>query len=285
VRLKGSIKNHWSHFQVNEIDVDGHVVELTGHEIPATATVTDKRPAKKPKVDCDQEQQSCLPFAENHHVTLASALSESVAQQIDVFASLYSVELSVKETDKISVGVVNEKQTRTTIHTSIRQLYPWLKTETKTSSTGDKEIFVMYDEDYSKVARLVSREEADRLLVFLKCPRDNLKAVQLNPDDNKEHRQKVHRLIAELFGHFSESKTHVPNIHKQNSRASDSITPCIHVRLKQNRRRRKLDSCNDADESDGTNNTGFVLRKWNIVSAVSFANALGNNDYKFCTLD
>jgi hypothetical protein len=45
------------------------------------------------------------------------------------------------------------------------------------------------------------------------------------------------------------------------------------------------DSCNDADESDGTNNTGFVLRKWNIVSAVSFANALGNNDYKFCTLD
>jgi viroplasmin and RNaseH domain-containing protein len=45
-----------------------------------------------------------LPFAENHHVTLASALSESVAQQIDVFASLYSVELSVKETDKISVG-------------------------------------------------------------------------------------------------------------------------------------------------------------------------------------
>jgi hypothetical protein len=57
---------------------------------------------------------------------------------------------------------VNEKQTRTTIHTSIRQLYPWLKTETKTSSTGDKEIFVMYDEDYSKVARLVSREEADR---------------------------------------------------------------------------------------------------------------------------
>ena len=53
----------WTDFQVNEIDVDGHVVELTGHEIPPpTATVSaksDKRPAKKPRIDQVSQSVTC----------------------------------------------------------------------------------------------------------------------------------------------------------------------------------------------------------------------------------
>lgn len=161
-------------------------------------------PSTKETEDC--KASNLNEFHLDKAATLNSLLEESVCEQLAQFA------LHVKSTwdsaseptavsSEFSLGPILDKRSRASLHSAIRQQYPFLVTVTKCG-----EIVVKANQDYRELCHLVSEEEACGFLRFLDARLENSKFA-FSPDGDKEHRTSVHHFISKKFGKLVETKS------------------------------------------------------------------------------
>ncbi|KAJ6656240.1 hypothetical protein lerEdw1_003968 [Lerista edwardsae] len=191
--------------------------------------------------------------------TLNSFLEESVCEQLGQFA------LRVKSTwnsapepaalsSEFSLGPVLDKRSRASLHSAIRQQYPFLVTVTKCG-----EIIVKANQDYRELCRLVSEEEACGFLRFLDAKLDNSKFA-FRPDGDKEHRTRVHHFISKKFGKLVETKSFPDSQQK--------VVIMVRFREKSSFRKRESSGCTERLDIY----TAFTLQKENLetLEAISY---------------
>ncbi|XP_061495900.1 pseudouridylate synthase PUS7L isoform X2 [Rhineura floridana] len=139
-------------------------------------------------------------------VTLDSLLAKPIRERLSQFACQVkdmwdSKSEQVLPPDEFFLGPVHDKKVRASLHSAIRQEYPFLVTVTKCG-----EIIVKANQDYQELCHLVSEEEACAFLRFLDAKLKQSKFA-FRPDGDKEHRTMVHHFISKKFGKLVETKS------------------------------------------------------------------------------
>ncbi|KAM9671784.1 pseudouridylate synthase PUS7L isoform 1-T1 [Trichechus inunguis] len=102
---------------------------------------------------------------------------------------------------ELSLGRILDKNQRASLHSAIRQKFPYLITVGKKS-----EIVVKPNFEYKELCHLVSEEEAFDFFKYLDAKKENSKFT-FKPDANKDHRKAVHHFVNKKFGNLVETKS------------------------------------------------------------------------------
>ncbi|XP_004617122.2 pseudouridylate synthase PUS7L isoform X1 [Sorex araneus] len=153
---------------------------------------------------------------------------------------------------EFSLGRILDKNQRASLHSAVRQRFPFLITIGRNS-----EIFVKPNLDCKEFCHLVSEEEAFDFFKYLDAKKENSKFT-FKPDANKDHRKAVHHFVNKKFGNLVETKS-FPELNSNASNPNAVIT----VRFREkahNYRKRSLLQCQERK----VEYTAFTLRKENL---------------------
>uniref|UniRef100_A0A2K6MFZ2 Pseudouridylate synthase PUS7L n=1 Tax=Rhinopithecus bieti TaxID=61621 RepID=A0A2K6MFZ2_RHIBE len=176
---------------------------------------------------------------------LSSFLDEKTHELLNNFACDIK-EKWLSETELIglplefSIGRILDKNQRASLHSAIRQKFPFLITVGKNS-----EIVVKPNLEYKELCHLVSEEEAFDFFKYLDAKKENSKFT-FKPDTNKDHRKAVHHFVNKSLETFTGN----PNV-------------VITVRFREKaykRGKRPLPECQEGNVIY----TAFTLRKENL---------------------
>ncbi|KAH0616615.1 hypothetical protein JD844_027868 [Phrynosoma platyrhinos] len=291
----GSIKTFPSDFVVTEINMHGQLVnEIATDSLPKSGgTLSDqsrscqcdsKRLRLSPSEQCideeycrsqdedvhctsevlhstiiESEEHQINNVLEHHHdkaVTLDSLLNTTVREQLNQFACCVKDTWNSKcDTDtEFSLGPIPDKKVRASLHGAIRQEYPFLATVTKCG-----EIVVKANQDYQELCKLVTEEEASGFLKFIDAKLENSRFA-FKPDENKEHRRRVHHFLSKKFGKLVETKS-FPD-------SEQNVVIMVRFREKNGFRKRPNIESREKEEIY----TAFTLQKENLetLEAISY---------------
>ncbi|KAM9029431.1 pseudouridylate synthase PUS7L isoform 1-T1 [Ara ararauna] len=102
---------------------------------------------------------------------------------------------------EFALGPVLDKKSRASLHSAVRQKFPFLVTVTK-----GNEMIVKGNGDYRELCQLVSEKETSDFFKFLDAKLEN-STFSFAPDGDKEHRKVVHHFINRKFGKLLETKS------------------------------------------------------------------------------
>ncbi|KAM9579164.1 pseudouridylate synthase PUS7L isoform 1-T1 [Guaruba guarouba] len=102
---------------------------------------------------------------------------------------------------EFSLGPVLDKKSRASLHSAVRQKFPFLVTVTK-----GNEMIVKGNGDYRELCQLVTEKETSDFFKFLEAKLEN-STFSFEPDGDKEHRKVVHHFINRKFGKLLETKS------------------------------------------------------------------------------
>ncbi|XP_065547625.1 pseudouridylate synthase PUS7L isoform X2 [Lathamus discolor] len=102
---------------------------------------------------------------------------------------------------ELSLGPVLDKKSRASLHSAVRQQFPFLVTVTK-----GNEMIVKGNGDYRELCQLVSEKETSDFFKFLDAKLEK-STFSFEPDGDKEHRKVVHHFINRKFGKLLETKS------------------------------------------------------------------------------
>nr|XP_023423369.1 pseudouridylate synthase 7 homolog-like protein isoform X3 [Cavia porcellus] len=297
VGFHGTIKSSPSDFIVVEINEHGQLVNKT---IDEPVLVSKMLPelnnfAKKPKLSLqnlplDNKEENTLAVCSNgdqNHQSesekkdtvdgrtckqkeekadvLSSFLDEKTNESLDQFAcdikeKWNSETESIEQFPEFSLGRILDKNQRASLHSAIRQKFPFLITVGKNS-----EIVVKPNLEFKELCRLVSEEEALDFFKYLDAKKENSKFT-FKPDINKAHRKAVHHFVNKKFGNLVETKS----FPEQNNNASNpNIVITVRFREKTHKHgKRSVVECQEGKIV----HTAFTLRKENLemFEAVGF---------------
>ncbi|EHB13840.1 Pseudouridylate synthase 7-like protein [Heterocephalus glaber] len=299
VGFQGTIKSSPSDFIVIEINEQGQLVNMTIDEPVLVSKMLPEMNnfAKKPKLDLqnlpfeDRSNQEvntlavCSSGDQNHQpdsekkdtiddrtckqeekpAVLSSLLDEKTNELLNQFA--YDIKEkwnsrteSIEPFPEFSLGRILDKNQRASLHSAIRQKFPFLITVGKNS-----EIVVKPNLEYKELCHLVSEEEALEFFKYLDAKKENSKFT-FKPDTNKDHRKAVHHFVNKKFGNLVETKS----FPEQNYNASNpNIVITVRFREKTHKcGKRSLPGCQEGKII----HTAFTLRKENLemFEAVGF---------------
>ncbi|XP_012314483.1 pseudouridylate synthase PUS7L isoform X2 [Aotus nancymaae] len=241
VGFHGTIKSSPSDFIVIEIDEQGQLVNKTIDEPIFKISEIQPEPNNFPKktkldlqnlsfedgrkqevntlvmyTDGDQSHQSGsekedtindgTSKCEEKADVLSSFLDEKTHELLNHFACgikekwLSKTEL-IGPPPEFSIGRILDKNQRASLHSGIRQKFPFLITVGKNS-----EIIVKPNLEYKELCHLVSEEEAFDFFKYLDAKKENSKFT-FKPDANKGHRKAVHHFVNKKFGNLVETKS------------------------------------------------------------------------------
>lgn len=103
--------------------------------------------------------------------------------------------------EEFSLGPVLDKKSRASLHSAVRQKFPFLVTVTK-----GNEMIVKGNGDYKELCQLVTEKETSDFFKFLDAKLEN-STFSFEPDGDKEHRKVVHHFINRKFGKLLETKS------------------------------------------------------------------------------
>uniref|UniRef100_A0A8C3VV77 Pseudouridylate synthase PUS7L n=1 Tax=Catagonus wagneri TaxID=51154 RepID=A0A8C3VV77_9CETA len=254
--------------------------------------------AKKPKLDlqnvtfeersshedktlagCSDDDQNYEPSSEKAD-TIKDGISRCEKEHVDVFGSLLDEKTNellnqfacnIKEkwnskteligpSPEFSLGKILDKTQRATLHSAVRQKFPFLITVGKNS-----EIVVKPNLDCKELCHLVSEDEAFGFFKYLDARQENSKFT-FRPDTDKEHRKAVHHFVNKKFGNLVETKS-FPELNY----SADSPNVVITVRFREKAHKHRKRSLHECPERKVIH-TAFTLRKENLemFEAVGF---------------
>uniref|UniRef100_A0A8C2UU73 Pseudouridylate synthase PUS7L n=1 Tax=Chinchilla lanigera TaxID=34839 RepID=A0A8C2UU73_CHILA len=298
IGFQGTIKSSPSDFIVTEINEQGQLVNETIDEPVLVNKMLPELSnfAKKPKLDLqnlsfedrsNQENTSpvCSNGDQNHQSdseknTIDDRTSKHEEENVDVLRSFldgktneslnkFACQIKEKWNSKtessepfpeFSLGRILDKNQRASLHSAVRQKFPFLITVGKNS-----EIVVKPNLEYKELCHLVSEEEALDFFKYLDAKKENSKFT-FKPDANKDHRKAVHHFVNKKFGNLVETKS----FPEQNYSASNPNT-VITVRFREKTRKRGKRSLVECREGKIVH-TAFTLQKENLemFEAVGF---------------
>lgn len=279
VGFHGTIKSSPSDFIVIEIDEQGQLVNKTINEPIFKISEIQPEPnnfPKKTKLDLqnlsfedgrNQEVNTLVKYTDgdqNHPSgsekedtisdgtskceekadVLSSFLDEKTHELLNNFACDIK-EKCLSETELIglplefSIGRILDKNQRASLHSAIRQKFPFLITVGKNS-----EIVVKPNLEYKELCHLVSEEEAFNFFKYLDAKKENSKFT-FKPDANKDHRKAVHHFVNKKFGNLVETKS----FSEMNcSTGNPNVVITVRFREKAHRRgKRPLPECQEGN--------------------------------------
>nr|XP_003405773.1 pseudouridylate synthase 7 homolog-like protein [Loxodonta africana]XP_010594235.1 pseudouridylate synthase 7 homolog-like protein [Loxodonta africana]XP_010594241.1 pseudouridylate synthase 7 homolog-like protein [Loxodonta africana]XP_023411239.1 pseudouridylate synthase 7 homolog-like protein [Loxodonta africana] len=196
---------------------------------------------------------------------LGSLLDEKTNELLNQFAC------DVKETwnskielvgpsPEFSLGRILDKNQRASLHSAVRQKFPYLITVGKNS-----EIVVKPNLEYKELCHLVSDEEAFDFFKYLDAKKENSKFT-FKPDANKDHRKAVHHFVNKKFGSLVETKSFSELNH-----SADNPNVVITVKFREKAHKHRKRSHLECQERKVIY-TAFTLRKENLemFEAVGF---------------
>uniref|UniRef100_A0A8D1N7L3 Pseudouridylate synthase PUS7L n=1 Tax=Sus scrofa TaxID=9823 RepID=A0A8D1N7L3_PIG len=254
--------------------------------------------AKKPKLDlqnvsfeersnqevktsagCSDDDQNYEPASEKAD-TIKDGILRGEKEHLDVFGSLldektnellnqYAGDIKEKWNSKteligpspeFSLGRILDKNQRATLHSAVRQKFPFLITVGKNS-----EIVVKPNLECKELCHLVSEEEAFGFFKYLDARKENSKFT-FKSDTDKEHRKAVHHFVNKKFGNLVETKS-FPELNY----SADNPNVVITVRFREKAHKHKKRSLHECPERKVIH-TAFTLRKENLemFEAVGF---------------
>ncbi|XP_008071962.1 pseudouridylate synthase 7 homolog-like protein isoform X2 [Carlito syrichta] len=187
---------------------------------------------------------------------LNSFLDEKTNELLNNFAcdikeKWHSKTESFGSAPEFSLGSILDKNQRASLHSAIRQKFPFLITVGKNS-----EIVVKPNLEYRELCHLVSEKEAFDFFKYLDAKKENSKFT-FKPDANKDHRKAVHHFVNKKFGNLVETKS-FPELNYNAGTPNVAIT--VRFREKAHKRRKKpLES-----QKRKVTYTAFTLRKENL---------------------
>ncbi|XP_006865378.1 PREDICTED: pseudouridylate synthase 7 homolog-like protein [Chrysochloris asiatica] len=196
---------------------------------------------------------------------LGSFLDEKTNELLNQFACDVKEKLNckteqIRPSPEFSLGRILDKNQRASLHSAIRQTFPYLITVGKNS-----EILVKPNLEYKELCQLVSEEEAFGFFKFLDAKKENSKFT-FKPDMNKDHRKAVHHFVNKKFGNLVETKSFSELNYKA---ANPNVVITVKFREKAYKhRKRSLLGCQEKK----CIYTAFTLRKENLemFEAVGF---------------
>ncbi|XP_007936114.1 pseudouridylate synthase 7 homolog-like protein [Orycteropus afer afer] len=153
---------------------------------------------------------------------------------------------------EFSLGRIIDKEQRASLHSAVRQKFPYLITVGKNS-----EIVVKPNLEYKELCHLVSEEEAFAFFKYLDAKKENSKFT-FKPDTKKEHRKAVHHFVNKKFGNLVETKS-FPELNYN----ADNPKVVITVKFREKAHKRRKRSLLECQERKVTY-TAFTLRKENL---------------------
>lgn len=252
----GTLKFFTKDFVVTEIDIAGNQVNttpsikaFTSHcDSPEDTSKTSKQAAVGP---VSQETECKIDNTPSPgSLDLSVILGQAVAEKLENFvATLKDGSVSEQE---LSLGSFSDKHQRANVHRAVKLSFPFLMTV-----TNQCEIKVKEDPDYRELSQLVTEAEADEFFRFTDAKVHGSSYTFL-PDDNKEHRTAVHRLLSRRFGKLVETKSF-------SDQGKTSI--CVRLREKGRPKKRMAEDCRQEDIY-----TAFTLCKENLetLEAISY---------------
>ncbi|XP_045409945.1 pseudouridylate synthase 7 homolog-like protein isoform X1 [Lemur catta] len=292
VGFHGTVKSSPSDFIVIEIDEQGELVNKTIDEPVCEISEIPPEPnnfPKKPKLDLqnlsseDRSSQEvnnlarCSDSDQNHQSgskkedTINNGISkcEEKADVVSPFLDEKTNELlncfacDIKEkwlskteltgpSPEFSIGRILDKNQRASLHSAIRQKFPFLMTVGKNS-----EIVVKPNLDYKELCHLVSEEEAFEFFKYLDAKKENSKFT-FKPDANKDHRKAVHHFVNKKFGNLVETKS-FPELNYN----ANNLNVVITVRFREKAHKHGKRSLLECQERKDIY-TAFTLRKENL---------------------
>ncbi|XP_065547543.1 pseudouridylate synthase PUS7L isoform X1 [Lathamus discolor] len=159
---------------------------------------------------------------------------------------------------ELSLGPVLDKKSRASLHSAVRQQFPFLVTVTK-----GNEMIVKGNGDYRELCQLVSEKETSDFFKFLDAKLEK-STFSFEPDGDKEHRKVVHHFINRKFGKLLETKSFTV------SDVNDQPNMSIMVRFREKGWSRKRSAGGFKEKQDLY--TAFTLQKENLetLEAISF---------------
>ncbi|XP_073508131.1 pseudouridylate synthase PUS7L [Phyllobates terribilis] len=279
----GSIKHSPADFVVTEIDVTGQLVTevytgvtdtlqtprsneqnlkkaklcpnaaKTKNKDNADGASSGKCEAVIEKVDNVFENQELPSCEEDQYNVLNTLLCLDIHESLCNFAvlvrSAFESNVSTGEQCELSLGLFPDKNVRASLHSAVRQTFPFLLTFTRSA-----EVLIKPSQDYQELSLLTSEEEADKFFTFLDAKVENSRFTFL-PDVCKEHRTSVHHFISKKFGKLVETKSF-------SEKGTDGLQKvCITVRF-----RERKGSSGKRHRSEGNADifTVFTLQKENL---------------------
>lgn len=291
VGFQGTIKSSPSDFIVIEINEQGQLVNTTINEPVLVSEMLPEMNnfAKKPKLDlqnlsfegrsnqevntsalCSSDDQNYQLYSEKKDTiddrtskheeekadVLSSFLDEKTSELLNQFAcdikeKWNSRTESFEQVPEFSLGKILDKNQRTSLHSAIRQKFPFLITVGKNS-----EIIVKPNLEYKELCHLVSEEEALEFFKYLDAKKENSKFT-FKPDTNKDHRKAIHHFVNKKFGNLVETKS----FPEQNYNASNPNTVVtVRFREKTHKHGKRSLGC----QKEKIIHTAFTLRKENV---------------------
>ncbi|XP_073862752.1 pseudouridylate synthase PUS7L isoform X4 [Macaca fascicularis] len=292
IGFHGTIKSSPSDFIVIEIDEQGQLVNKTINEPIFKISEIQPEPnnfPKKTKLDLqnlsfedgrNQEVNTLVKYTDgdqNHPSgsekedtisdgtskceekadVLSSFLDEKTHELLNNFACDIK-EKWLSETELIglplefSIGRILDKNQRASLHSAIRQKFPFLITVGKNS-----EIVVKPNLEYKELCHLVSEEEAFNFFKYLDAKKENSKFT-FKPDANKDHRKAVHHFVNKKFGNLVETKSF-----SEMNCSTGNLNVVITVRFREKAHRRGKRPLPECQEGNVIY-TAFTLRKENL---------------------
>uniref|UniRef100_A0A2K5VW31 Pseudouridylate synthase PUS7L n=1 Tax=Macaca fascicularis TaxID=9541 RepID=A0A2K5VW31_MACFA len=292
IGFHGTIKSSPSDFIVIEIDEQGQLVNKTINEPIFKISEIQPEPnnfPKKTKLDLqnlsfedgrNQEVNTLVKYTDgdqNHPSgsekedtisdgtskceekadVLSSFLDEKTHELLNNFACDIK-EKWLSETELIglplefSIGRIIDKNQRASLHSAIRQKFPFLITVGKNS-----EIVVKPNLEYKELCHLVSEEEAFNFFKYLDAKKENSKFT-FKPDANKDHRKAVHHFVNKKFGNLVETKSF-----SEMNCSTGNLNVVITVRFREKAHRRGKRPLPECQEGNVIY-TAFTLRKENL---------------------
>ncbi|XP_053572708.1 pseudouridylate synthase PUS7L [Bombina bombina] len=194
-----------------------------------------------------------------HNCPLNLDIQESLNHFASCIKTTWKTQVDGDCAQELSLGLFPDKNKRATIHSAVRQTFPFLMTVTKCT-----EVLIKPNPEYRELCQLTSEEEADEFFKFLDAKTENSRFT-FQPDDRKEHRTAVHHFINKKFGKLVETKS----FSEKNTDGFQNVS--ITVRF-----REKLGSSRKRHRTEGTDPhnvyTAFTLQKENIetLDAISY---------------
>ncbi|XP_012493871.1 PREDICTED: pseudouridylate synthase 7 homolog-like protein [Propithecus coquereli] len=292
VGFHGTVKSSPSDFIVIEIDEQGQLVNKTIDEPVCEISEIQPEPnnfPKKPKLDLqnlsseDRSSQEvntlarCSDNDPNHQSgsekedtvnngtskceEKADVLSPFLDEKMNELLNRFACDIKEKWLSKtelngpspeFSIGRIHDKNQRASLHSAIRQKFPFLMTVGKNS-----DIVVKPNLHYKELCHLVSEEEAFEFFKYLDAKKENSKFT-FKPDGNKDHRKAVHHFINKKFGNLVETKS-FPEL-KYNA---NNLNVVITVRFREKAHKHGKRSVLECQKRKDTY-TAFTLRKENL---------------------
>ncbi|XP_006888247.1 PREDICTED: pseudouridylate synthase 7 homolog-like protein [Elephantulus edwardii] len=237
----GTIKSSPSDFVVIEIDEQGQLVNMVSdeplnkiHSIPYQPNTFAKKPKlnrqnltfEEPNQELDTltkclggdpdlqsglksedtNKDGTLKCAEEKADVLGSLLDEKTNELLSQFACDTKEKWNCTTElfgppPEFSLGRILDKTQRASLHSAVRQKFPYLITVGKNS-----EIIVKPNQEYKELCHLVSEEEAFDFFKYLDAKKENSRFT-FKPDTNKDHRKAVHHFVNRKFGNLVETKS------------------------------------------------------------------------------